>query len=72
MTDDLKQFILVGESAGSNSAVKQIKVVVAAPPPSSSGILNVSLHVIPDTSAALTGNSFNSFSENLIICTPIY
>ena len=55
MTDDLKQFVLVGESAGSNSAVKQVKIVVSAPPPSASGVLNVSLHVIQDTSAALTG-----------------
>lgn len=54
MTEELQQFVLVGESAGSNSAVKQLKVVAAAPPPTNSGVLTVTLHIIQDTMAELT------------------
>ncbi|XP_068223501.1 uncharacterized protein [Palaemon carinicauda] len=54
MTEELQQFVLVGESAGSNSAVKQLKVVAAAPPPTNSGVLTVTLHIIHDTMAELT------------------
>ncbi|XP_071551464.1 netrin receptor UNC5C isoform X2 [Panulirus ornatus] len=53
MTESLEKFVLVGESAGSNAAVKQVKVVTAAPPPTPSGTLTVTLHVMQDTSAAL-------------------
>lgn len=53
MTESLQRFVLVGESAGSNAAVKQVKVVTAAPPPTPSGTLTVTLHVMQDTSAAL-------------------
>ncbi|KAG7176925.1 Netrin receptor UNC5C-like, partial [Homarus americanus] len=53
MTESLQKFVLVGESAGSNAAVKQVKVVTAAPPPTPSGTLTVTLHVMHDTSAAL-------------------
>lgn len=53
MTESLRQFVLVGESAGSNAAVKQVKVVAAAPPPTPSGTLTVTIHVMQDTTAAL-------------------
>lgn len=53
MTELLQKFVLVGESAGSNAAVKQVKVVTSAPPPTPTGTLTVTLHVMQDTSAAL-------------------
>lgn len=53
MTELLEKFVLVGESAGSNAAVKQVKVVTSAPPPTPAGTLTVTLHVMHDTSAAL-------------------
>ena len=58
MTNDMRQFVMVGESAGSNAAVKHVKVVVTAPPPSL-GTLAVTLHVLQDTTAALTGNNYS-------------
>ncbi|XP_066944513.1 LOW QUALITY PROTEIN: netrin receptor UNC5B-like [Macrobrachium rosenbergii] len=53
MMETLQQFVLVGESAGSNAAVKQLKVVAAAPPPTASGALNVSISITHDTTAGL-------------------
>ncbi|KAK8377238.1 hypothetical protein O3P69_013704 [Scylla paramamosain] len=53
MTELMQKFVLVGESAGSNAAVKQVKVVTSAPPPTPAGTLTVTLHVMQDTSAAL-------------------
>ncbi|KAK7084089.1 Netrin receptor unc5c [Halocaridina rubra] len=54
MMETLQQFALVGESAGSNAAVKQLKLIAAAPPPTSSGALNVSISITHDTTAGLT------------------
>ena len=54
MTNDMRQFALVGESQGSNAAVKQAKLVITAPPPSL-GTLQVTLHVLQDTQSAITG-----------------
>lgn len=53
MTETLQQVVLVGESAVSNAAVKQVKVVTAAPPPTPAGTLTVAVHIIQDTAAAL-------------------
>ncbi|KAK4297833.1 hypothetical protein Pmani_029784 [Petrolisthes manimaculis] len=53
MTETLQKFVLVGESAGSSAAVKQVRVVAAAPPPTPAGTLTVTLHVIQHTAAAL-------------------
>ncbi|CAL4058639.1 unnamed protein product, partial [Meganyctiphanes norvegica] len=57
MMETLHQLVLIGESAGSNAAVKQVKVVAAAPPPSPDGTLQVTLHVMQDTQAAMHGVS---------------
>ena len=57
MTELMQKFVLVGESAGSNAAVKQVKVVTSAPPPTPAGTLTVTLHVMQDTSAALACKS---------------
>ncbi|CAL4105766.1 unnamed protein product [Meganyctiphanes norvegica] len=57
MMESLHQLVLIGESAGSNAAVKQVKVVAAAPPPSPDGTLQVTVHVMQDTQAAMHGVS---------------
>ena len=58
MTDCLHPFTLIGESAASSSAVKQIRVAASAPPPTPDGNLTVSLHVIQDTRAHLKCESW--------------
>ncbi|CAL4079276.1 unnamed protein product [Meganyctiphanes norvegica] len=57
LIDSLQQLVLVGESASSSSAVKQVKVVATAPPPSADGMLQVTVNIMQDTQAALHGMS---------------
>ena len=51
MTDSLQQFALVGESASSGSAVKQLKMITSAPPIGLDGRLVVNVIVTQDTTA---------------------
>ena len=51
MTDSLRQFALVGESAASNSAVKQLRIIASAPPPALDGRLKITVNVTQDTAA---------------------
>ena len=67
MTELLQKFVLVGESAGSNAAVKQVKVVTSAPPPTPAGTLTVTLHVMHDTSAALSCKYIFVGSNNIFL-----
>ncbi|KAB7499242.1 Netrin receptor UNC5B, partial [Armadillidium nasatum] len=53
VTDHLRHFVLVGESMGPNPAVKQLRVVVTAPPPTTNGDLMIRIHIIQDTAASL-------------------
>lgn len=47
----------MGESASPNPAVKQLRIVVTAPPPSSKGELSIAVHVVQDTAASLACKS---------------
>ncbi|KAF2355547.1 UPA domain [Trinorchestia longiramus] len=53
MTENLQQFVLLGEGAGSAAPVKVMRVVASAPPPDLNGRLAVTLHATQDTSAHL-------------------
>lgn len=67
LTDNLQQFVLVGESAAQNAAVKQLRIVVAAPPPTPGGELMVSVHVIQDTAASLACELSSFFFSNFFL-----
>ena len=70
LTDNLQQFVLVGESAAQSAAVKQLRVVVASPPPSPGGELTVVVYIIQDTAASLACKLI--YSLHISECLPSY
>ena len=67
LTDSLRRFVLVGESAAQSAAVKQLRVLVSAPAPTPSGEITVVVHVVQDTAASQACKCF----ETLTLFDPI-
>ncbi|XP_076054854.1 unc-5 [Oratosquilla oratoria] len=55
MTETLQHFALIGESAGSNAAVKQVRVVPTAPSIAPHGNITIRIYIVQDNMAALAG-----------------